>query len=103
MNQILNITQIDAQTGEETLLGRAAFAPEDGQLTLLAAMPHRKESLARLIRDVNRKPALQVRVAPEEDSPKHAIATRTVPRDDEGFLSALQGFFLRYYDLHLDA
>ncbi len=101
MRQVLDLHETDEASGESILIGRTALSA-DGQLSLLAALPHRKAFLAGVVRDLNKKKTFQVRIPPSPSSPKFAIATRSVRRGDDDFAEAVAGYLKRYHGIELD-
>jgi hypothetical protein len=97
----IEILETSKETGEATVVGRGEYGP-GGKVKLLAAREPHLEPLARAFQALNGKPTLPVEVPPEPGSPKFAVATRDVARDDEDFFEALQTYFKKYYGFDLE-
>ena len=58
-------------------------------------------TLARIAERMNAKPVMHVDTPPPPGSPRFALATRSVKRDNSAFIPALKDYLRTYYNIEL--
>ena len=96
----LRVQRLDRELDLTIDIGTVTFGPQ-GELTVVATEPYFDDFLANVVREVNAKKELRIKVPPPAGAPPFSIYTLTVERSAPDLLAMMRQYLEQKYDLLL--